>query len=94
MIPDWIELALLGLAAWRTWALLALDDIIARPRRYVTSRFPGVEDFLDCPFCSGFWIALGWWGAWQLWPQGTLVAAGAVSIAAIVALIERLSSDE
>lgn len=89
MIPDWWEALLLSLAAWRMWHLLTKDDILDRPRRYVTrvpktwkegdppprnSRYVLIE-WLECPFCSGWWVALGWWGAWLIWPHGTLVAS-------------------
>ena len=35
-VPGWYELLLLSLAAWRVFHLLAEDDILDRPRRYVT----------------------------------------------------------
>lgn len=83
-VPDWWQTILLALAAWRTWKLLAGDMILDRPRRYVTG---GWGDFLGCPYCSGFWIALGWFGAWEQWSHGALVAATPLVLSAIVALI-------
>lgn len=89
-IPDWWEAVLLALASWRCFQLLALDDILDRPRRYVTRLDPRwkkdgdavgskyrfeLANFITCPYCAGFWITLAWWGAWLLWPHGTLVAA-------------------
>lgn len=35
-VPDWYALVLLSLASFRTWRLLAEDDIMDRPRRYLT----------------------------------------------------------
>lgn len=104
-VPNWWAAILLGLAAWRTWKLLAEDDILNKPRRYVTRMGPkwkkegdplpkayrdGLAEFLKCPYCLGFWTALGWWGLWQAWPHGTLVAAGAVAVTALVPLVNRL----
>ena len=89
-IPDWWEAVLLALAAWRVFQLLAFDDILDRPRRYVTrlgSKWEKEGDtipseyrirlasFLTCSYCLGFWIALSWWIAWQVYPHETLVAA-------------------
>jgi uncharacterized protein DUF1360 len=89
-IPDWWEAVLLAAAAWRVFQLIALDEILEGPRRYVTrlgktwkkdgNPIPKeyrekLAMFLICPYCAGFWIALAWWGAWQIWPTGTLIAA-------------------
>lgn len=35
MIPDWYEFVLLALIAFRLWRLLAEDDILERPRRWL-----------------------------------------------------------
>lgn len=108
-IPNWYELALLGLAAWRTFQLLAFDSILDKPRRYVT-RLPQewkdgdeipksyreyITLFIECPYCAGFWVALAWWGAWQIWPHGTLVVATVFALSALViAGHKALSSSE
>ncbi len=81
---------LLALAAWRTWVLVSRDDIAERPRRYVT-RVTRSWEFFECPYCLGFWIGLAWWGAFQLWPHGTPIAASAVAVTALVPLVERLT---
>jgi len=90
VIPDWWEVILFSLAAWRLWHLIAEDDILDRPRRYVTrlglkwekegDPVPpgyrvGLANWLTCPYCFGAWVALAWWGAWLIWPYETLVAA-------------------
>lgn len=93
-IPGWYELALLGLAAWRTFQFIGEDTIIDRPRRYVTEKSEYVETLLECPYCAGFWIALGWWGAFEAWEHGTVVVAAAVALTALVPIIEKLSSEE
>jgi hypothetical protein len=80
-IPTWWEFLLLSLAAWRTFQLLAFDDILARPRRYVMRW----SEFLECPYCFGAWLSLGWFTAWEVWPHGTLVVS--VPLALSTALI-------
>jgi hypothetical protein len=75
-VPEPWEAVLLALAAWRVFQLLAEDDLLETPRRYVTDRISEYwQDFLVCPYCAGFWIALAWWGAWIAWGDSTLVVA-------------------
>lgn len=109
-VPDWYELALLALAAWRIFQLIAFDSILDQPRRYVTRLGKKWEKegdaipkeyrekwalFINCPYCLGFWIGLAWWGAWQMWPHGTLVAAVPwVLSAGVVAGHKLLASEE
>ena len=93
-VPSWYATALLSLAAWRTWWLIGQDTILERPRRYVTDRFEHLGTFFDCAYCSGAYTALGWWGAWQIWPHGTLVLASLASVAAVVAIVGSLLSDD
>lgn len=109
-IPGWYALGLLGVAAWRVFQLIANDDILDRPRRYVTrlgSKWQKDGDpvpkeyrvtlanWLTCPYCLGAWIALAWWGAWLAWPHGTLVAAVPFVLSALVVAADKiLSSDE
>ncbi len=105
-IPDWYALVLLSLAAWRIWYLLAIDDLTDAPRRYVTglgwkeTKPPpakwrkGLAEWLECPYCFGFWIGLAWWGAWEIWPHGTLVAAAVFAInAGVIGVCKVLSSE-
>ena len=82
---------LLALAAWRTYVLVSRDDILDGPRRYVTEGRYRTLEFIDCPYCLGFWIALAWWGAFELWPHGTPIAASAVAVTALAPLIEKLT---
>jgi len=98
-VPDWYALLLVGVAAWRTFQLLAHDDILDRPRRWALRMGaewqkqgdPVPDDyrlkpalFLVCPYCAGFWIALAWWGAWQISPHWTEVFAVPFVLNAIV----------
>ena len=111
--PNWYELALLALAAWRVFQLIAFDSILDQPRRYVTRLGDWQEAndpkhvnlpkeyreklglFINCPYCAGFWIGLAWWGAWQIWPHGTIVVAVPWVISAgVIAGHKLLSSDE
>lgn len=94
-VPDWWEATLLALAAWRTFQLLAADDILYTPRRYVTDRISEYwEDFLTCPYCVGFWAAVGWAVAWWLWGDSTLVVATPFALSAgVIAAAKVLSSD-
>lgn len=106
-IPGWYTLTLLSLAAFRTWRLLAEDDILDRPRRYITKLgkkwekdgdvLPidyrmGLAQFISCSWCLGFYVGLAWWGTWQTWPHGTSVAAVVFAISALIPLAERVTS--
>jgi len=103
-IPDWYALLLLGLAAFRSWKLIGDDTILDRPRKRsmeLAFKFGGAkgknywETLLECPWCAGFWVSLIWWGLWEAWPHGTLVASAPLAISAIVGLIGSVfQSDE
>jgi hypothetical protein len=108
-VPDWYEIALLGLAAWRIFQLIAFDSILDQPRRYVTRLGKKWEKegdalpkeyrekwalFLQCPYCLGFWLGLVWWGAWLIWPYETLVAAVPFVISAGVIGADKILSSE
>jgi len=107
-IPDWWQFFLLVGAAWRVFSLLSRDDLLDRPRRYVT-RVPatwkegdappltaryGLIEFLQCPACFGFWVALAWWGAWQAWPHGTLVVAVPFALSAGLIAVQRFIASD
>jgi hypothetical protein len=85
---------LLSLAAWRVFQLLAEDDLLEPPRRYVTSRVSDYwQDFLSCAYCLGAWCALAWWLAWEIWPHGTLVVATPWALSAGVIGASKVLSD-
>lgn len=107
-VPGWYALILLALAAFRIWRLLAEDDILNRPRRFIV-RVPrlwkegdpppagvyyGIVEFIECPYCLGFWVALAWWGAWQIWPHGSLVVAVPFALSALVVGVKNLLSSD
>lgn len=78
MIPPVWQFILLALAAYRLWRLLADDDILERPRRYLL-RLPRTWQegdsiprkyrnewalFLTCPWCAGAWVSLVTYIGW------------------------------
>ncbi len=108
-VPGWWDATLLALAAWRLFHLIAFDDILDKPRRYITrlnsgwrqegdatgeNYREGLANFLTCPFCMGWWIAIGWWLCWLEWPHGTLVATVPFALSAGVIGAQRLLSSE
>lgn len=94
-VPDWYALILLALAAWRVFQLICCDEILDRPRRYVTGRLSERwELFIECPYCAGFWIAVIWWAAWQIESKWTLIVAVPWALSAgVIAASKVLSSD-
>lgn len=101
MIPGWYTLLLLALAAYRVFRLVGDDTILDAPRRRLLRLGAWREEgdpvpsgyrrrageFLKCPWCLGAWCTLAWWGAWLLWPHGTLVAAAPFAISTIVGAV-------
>lgn len=88
MVPDPWAFALLALAAFRWWKLLAEDQILDRPRDWVIARSPDwFLDQLGCPWCAGFWICLEWYLAFVVWPHGTLIVATPFALSAVVGII-------
>lgn len=49
----------IALASYRTWALIALDEITAPLRRPLARRDNWLYRFVRCPWCLGFWITVG-----------------------------------
>lgn len=98
-VPSWWSFLLLALAAYRTWRLLSEDDILDRPRRYVTrlgdwTKGPTPQGyrydlaaFINCPACLGAWCSLGWWLAWLAFPHGVLVVAVPFAISQAVIIV-------
>lgn len=94
-IPTWWEAVLLAGGSFRLWRLLAADTLLDWPRDWITGRDlwevdgkyrQGLDIWLHCPWCSGFWITLGMWGAWLLWPIGTVVVCVPLALSAAVAI--------
>lgn len=71
MIPRPYEFVLLALIAYRTWRLIAEDDILERPRYWLVRLPRGWEEgdaipkeyreklalFITCPWCAGAWVS-------------------------------------
>ena len=56
-VPPFWAFVIGALAAWRVWKLLACDDVLDVPRDRLAPEGTKRRDFLDCPYCSGFWVA-------------------------------------
>jgi hypothetical protein len=80
VIPPIYQFGLLCLVAYRAWRLIAEDDILNRPRRWLL-RLPqnwAEGDprpkkyrnewalFLTCPWCAGAWVSLITYIGWIL----------------------------
>ncbi len=93
-IPDWWDALVLGVASWRVFHLFAYDDLTGRIRRYVTKGRDRTSEFVECPYCLGFWVVVGWWVAWLIWPRGTLLVAVPFMLSGIVVGTQKFLSDE
>lgn len=47
------------LAAYRLTRLMVEDRILDRPRYWLQTQHPVVDELLDCPHCAGMWVAVG-----------------------------------
>lgn len=91
-IPDLWPFVLLALAAWRVFHLLAEDTILDRPRERFAPEESKRELFIRCPFCAGFWIAVGWYMFWWWEPKPTLAIASVFALSAVAPVLEALLS--
>lgn len=97
-VPNWFELIVLALAAYRTFRLIGEDTILDRPRAWLVRlhEYPdagyreGLALWLQCPWCAGFWNAIVWFGLWQIWPHATLVAGALFAISTLVGTLGHL----
>jgi len=90
-----VTFLLLALAAWRTWQLLAFDEILEPLRDRVTitqdgAIRTGLVAFIGCRFCFGFWIALAWTLLYAAWPEGSFWIALPLALSAALVLIDAL----
>lgn len=95
MIPGPWQFALLALASYRLWHLLAIDDVLEGPRDRVLDLLSRVEGrverwekFLLCPWCAGFWLSGIVYGVWlaTLGTPSLAVSLGAVGLGVWLAL--------
>jgi len=103
--PSWWEFALLSLAVFRIYRLIAEDTILDRPRNRLLRLSAGWRDvkdyepppeyrakwatFFTCPWCLGFWLSVLAWLAWLLFPTETIWLTVPWAISAVVALIAK-----
>lgn len=50
---------------------------------------PMLAHLVHCPFCIGWWISLSVYGAWLLWPHGSLYAFAPLALSGAVGLIAK-----
>ncbi len=107
--PNWYETILLALAAWRIFHLVAFDDILDRPRRYVTRLSPswkqegdatgesyraGLANVITCPYCFGLHVTIVVWVAWLIFPTETLFISVPLALNAGLIGAQRVLSSE
>lgn len=81
------ETVVLAAAAYRLWRLAAEDSILDRPRDRLLADRPGLDEFVACPWCLGFWIGAGTWAAYQAQPERTVAAAAPWAISTGVGVL-------
>jgi hypothetical protein len=88
------QFTILALAAYRTWAILAEDDLTEPLRRRLS---PAWAAFVVCPWCLGFWVAVAWAAAFWV-DERAVWAAVPFALSAVVGLVyealERLQAYE
>jgi uncharacterized protein DUF1360 len=104
LTPSPLVCALLALAAFRSWRLLAQDTFppIMKARAWAVGYRGEVftygesrplvaretlAEWIQCAWCSGLWLAAGWYGAWLLWPRGSIYAAAPMALSAAAGII-------
>lgn len=88
MIPEPWAFALLALAVFRLWKLLADDEVLDTPRRWLIRRIPEkLEVGLVCPWCLGGWLCVGVWALWWYWPTFTLEVSTPLALSAAVGFL-------
>lgn len=77
---DLLGLIVLTLGAWRVWRIISTDTVLdpIRDRILGPSSLAGgvthyrrkkLAEFVGCPWCLGFWLALGAFAAWHWWSK-------------------------
>lgn len=78
---DLLGLLVLSLGAWRVWRILSTDVVLDWPRDRILGATqplaggpihytrPRLAEFVGCPWCLGWWIALGAFAAWHWWSK-------------------------
>lgn len=105
-IPDWYTLVLLAAAAYRVFRLLSEDTILDGPRAWVLgyrgwkegrplpdSYRTKAAEFVSCPWCLGFYIALLIYLFWLWQPGWTTTISVPLAISCFVGMLEKHLSD-
>lgn len=107
-LPTWYPVILIGIAAWRTFNLLAYDKILDQPRNWLLRLPRKWQDgdaipkkyrlkwalFITCPYCAGFWISLGWFGASQINLYWTTIATIPFVLNTVVIALAKILTPE
>jgi Protein of unknown function (DUF1360) len=48
-----------------------------------------LDDFIDCPFCVGFWTCVAVWVLWDAWPRWITFLAVPWALSAVVGLVTK-----
>jgi hypothetical protein len=99
--PSPWQFLVVALAVFRLWRLLAQDDLpwLVRLRNAAvgaretagvwTFRHPTVAHWLQCPWCLGAWLTVGWTVFWWLDGRLALYVALPFALSATVGLIAK-----
>lgn len=86
-IPEPYHFALLALASWRLWKLIADDRISERPVNWLVCRRLAGKwggELVDCPYCLGFWTSGLAYAIWLSilddWPDTAGEAIGVLGV--------------
>lgn len=82
--PDVLGLLIITLGVWRAWRILSTDTVLDWPRDKLlgTQSLAGgvahykrkrLAEFIGCPWCLGFWLALAAFAAWHWWSKDDTV---------------------
>lgn len=86
-----MTLLLDALAAFRLTRLVTADTLTERPRDALTARSDFAANLLGCPWCSGFWAAVGVVAAARLVPRQWAPVRDALAFAAVVGLLSEIA---
>lgn len=50
----------------------------------------GLDKFIHCPWCFGFWVIAAVWIAWLIFPTETLIVSAPLAIGTLVGLVAKL----
>ncbi len=88
-VPSVWPFVLLVMSAYRSWRLLAVDEVGDRPRNWLLDRTPWLQHWLECPWCAGAYSAVAWWCAYEWSPHVSLVVATPFALSLVVGLVAR-----